>query len=203
VGTGLFAALSLWATRHTLFPGEVAVARLVQHRQSAELLRYEELADLIGVRNAFYAIAVPAVGVFGLLRRWRLCALVLLAYPLLGLGPLFKDLVERPRPTTAAVVMVREFPGGYAFPSGHSLQAAIVATVLVIAARELLTGPPRRVLQATAVWFALTIGWERIFDGAHWPTDVVGGLLLGCLTTLAVWKAITYTVGMAARSVRK
>jgi membrane-associated phospholipid phosphatase len=199
-GVALFAALTLWATQHALFPGELEVTRVLQHRESAGWLRYEELADLAGVRTTFYIAAFGGLTLFTLLRQWRLCTLVILVCPLLELGPLFKNLVERPRPTAAVVVAIREFPGGYAFPSGHSLQAAIVATVLAIAAHELLSGPPKWVVQALAVWLALTVGWERVFDGVHWPTDVAGGLRLGCLSTIAIWRVIGYVARMPQRA---
>jgi undecaprenyl-diphosphatase len=103
------------------------------------------------------------------------------------LGPFVKDLVERPRPKLGQVYEIREFPGGYSFPSGHSLQASVVAVVVVIAAGDLLTGKLRIAVQAAAVGFAVTIGWERVFDGVHWPTDVAGGLLLGILCTVPTW----------------
>ena len=59
-----------------------------------------------------------------------------------------------------------EAPPAYAFPSGHVARAAF----LVAALRW-----PGGVSAAVVVVMALT----RVYLAEHWPSDVVGGLLLG------------------------
>jgi undecaprenyl-diphosphatase len=44
----------------------------------------------------------------------------------------------------------------------------------------------RRALVAACVVVVVGIGWSRIYVGEHWPTDVLGGYLLG-----AAWLLIT------------
>jgi undecaprenyl-diphosphatase len=49
----------------------------------------------------------------------------------------------------------------------------------------------RITLQALAIAMALLVGWARIVLRAHWPTDVLGGVLLGiaCAAAAAWWIA--------------
>jgi undecaprenyl-diphosphatase len=61
---------------------------------------------------------------------------------------------------------------GKSFPSGHAANNMAVATVLI-----LFFGWRG----ACYLPFALLIGYARIYTGAHWPLDVLGGFLLGLL----------------------
>ena len=64
---------------------------------------------------------------------------------------------------------------GYSFPSGHSANAAVVYGSL--AAHE----KKRRWLWVLAVVLCLLVGFSRVFVGAHFPTDVLCGWLMGAL----------------------
>jgi undecaprenyl-diphosphatase len=61
---------------------------------------------------------------------------------------------------------------GKSFPSGHAANNMAVATVLI-----LFFGSRG----ALYLLFALLIGYARIYTGAHWPFDVLGGFLLGLI----------------------
>jgi undecaprenyl-diphosphatase len=70
-----------------------------------------------------------------------------------------------------------------AFPSGHAMTAAVVCTALLwlflhssVAARHRWL---RVVAWTLAVVSVVGVGFTRVFLGVHWPSDVVGGWLLG------------------------
>ena len=112
-------------------------------------------------------------------------ALVLKAW-LLGalLSPLFKALIDTPRPLAVldpSLLQVIGHPpsGGHAMPSGHSLAAAVLAGVL-----GLFWAQRRTVRWAPLVLLALAIGLSRCAVGAHWPGDVLAGLGLGTLVVV-------------------
>jgi len=99
-----------------------------------------------------------------------------------------KVLVERARPDTAAV---HEFfgPDNFSYPSGHTVRAtAFVATLIWLLA------PARLRLRLAVIGGALAgalMGYARVSLGVHWPTDVIGGTLLGlgwfAVTAALIW----------------
>jgi membrane-associated phospholipid phosphatase len=93
-----------------------------------------------------------------------------------------KMLVQRARPVVEEPFAAH---AGYSFPSGHATNNAIVVTVLLLLLRPVLSTTARRVLLAVgAAWVVLTC-LDRLFMGAHFPSDVVAGVLLGCGLSLA------------------
>lgn len=71
----------------------------------------------------------------------------------------------------------------YAFPSGHTMTAAAVATALaVIAWPSRLRWPA----VALAAAFSLAMAGSRVYLGVHWPSDVAAGLALGVGVALGV-----------------
>lgn len=89
---------------------------------------------------------------------------------------IIKPLVARPRP----------YGGGssYSFPSVHATNLAAQATLF---ARFY----PK--LTACFVVMALLVGYSRIYLEKHYPSDVLGGYLLGItLGALAAWAALRW-----------
>jgi membrane-associated phospholipid phosphatase len=132
-------------------------------------------------------IGVSAI-VTGMLRGLAAALLVALSFAsdLAAFG--VKLVVERDRPETAAV---DQFFGldSFSYPSGHTVRAAALAAVLVW-----LFAPPRWRLPLAAlggVAAGAAMGFARVSLGVHWPTDTIGGTLLGlgwfALTAALIW----------------
>jgi undecaprenyl-diphosphatase len=190
----VFAALSAWAFTHTLFPGEQSLAHWQQnHPHHPPLFSPEMFVDFIGGPMTLGVLTGIGVLLFLVLRRWDLLALVIAAPLLMQFGLLMKIIIRRPRPALDEVIGIRGSATGFSFPSGHTLQATIICVMTIIIAQQLLTGRLRRMVVLGAVWLPAAVGFERVFDGVHWPTDVLGGVLLGVLVTTAVWHLIGMT----------
>ena len=98
-----------------------------------------------------------------------------------------KQLIGRARPPLSDAVPPYEYSPS--FPSGHSLNAfviaGIVAYVIILRCRSRRA---RIWTAAIAAFFALTIGLSRVFLGHHWLTDVLAAWTLG-----AAWLVLVIT----------
>lgn len=93
---------------------------------------------------------------------------------------------HRPRPHVIPRLMGGA--GWYSFPSGHSTLAPLVFGLGALIWSAPWPRRARAVLLVAAVLLSLLIGFSRVYLGMHWPTDVVGGLLLGTgWAALWVW----------------
>ncbi|WP_270262742.1 phosphatase PAP2 family protein [Lactobacillus panisapium] len=93
-----------------------------------------------------------------------------------GYNWIIKHAIGRQRPMVHHLVEAH----GYSFPSGHSVGSAtlfgilIILTILLVKKKGLKT-----ILCIIWLCFPILIGYTRIFDHVHYPSDVVGGFLEG------------------------
>jgi membrane-associated phospholipid phosphatase len=88
-------------------------------------------------------------------------------------------LVNRPRPTVGEVLRVAEHPGSTSFPSGHLIFITISAAVLMLClGYRYLPTWARPIGWAVVAGIVLAVGLDRIYNGIHWPTDVLAGVLI-------------------------
>jgi membrane-associated phospholipid phosphatase len=150
------------------------------------------LQDITNVGSARLLLPlIVAVGVGWWLRRrtWRPLALLAAAY--LGADLAFNavmDLVQRPRPPAAILLKP---VAGPSFPSGHATQAVAVYGMLA----ALLAAATPRWARKVAAWAAAVVIVEvvavsRLYLGAHWLTDVLGGLALGAAWLFALLTSV-------------
>ena len=94
------------------------------------------------------------------------------------LDNLVKSMVQRHRPTPD-LVHVLDPAQGYSFPSGHAVFYTWVAVMSAAALAPRLRLRLRPFLWLAAALLILVACLGRVYAGVHWPTDVIGGILLG------------------------
>ncbi|MQY11737.1 hypothetical protein SRB5_18560 [Streptomyces sp. RB5] len=69
-----------------------------------------------------------------------------------------------------------------AFPSGHAMSTAVTCGLVLWLLRRSGAGPLTwRIAVGVAVVSVVGVGFTRVYLGVHWPSDVVGGWLLGAV----------------------
>ena len=147
-----------------------------------------------GIAYLFGPVGMPCMAVAAILvlalRRRSVTPVILVAGA--GVGSLLmtiagKDIIGRHRPPLAEAVPPFEYSPS--FPSGHTLNATVIAGVVgyllwlhrrTVAAKVLCVVVP--------VVIAVVVGLSRVLLGAHWFTDVVAAWFLG-----AAWLALVVT----------
>ncbi len=91
---------------------------------------------------------------------------------------LLKSSFARHRPT-ADLVSVINPETGYSFPSGHAVFFTWLAVMLAASIAPRISPRLRPPLWWAAGLLALFACLARVWAGVHWPSDVIGGFLLG------------------------
>lgn len=101
----------------------------------------------------------------------------------LGLTLLLKTIFKRRRPFVQNLKIVAVYNAtNTSFPSGHTSTSFAVATALS------RSYPKWYVIVPSYLW-AGSVGYSRMYLGVHYPSDVVGGALLGTTTSWELKRA--------------
>ena len=95
----------------------------------------------------------------------------------IGTGAVLKFVLHRQRPLTEYVLHRRMTT--HSFPSGHTTGGTVVYGLFAWLAMRYLLEPWSSILVIILAILVITIGISRIYLGAHFPSDVVAGWLLG------------------------
>lgn len=152
-----------------LYAWGLQIIQALQQSPSLPLLIFFRAITFLG-EEPFYLLLLPLI-------YWcvdyrlgaRLTIVFLLA---VWLNVILKDLLAQPRPFDLLPEVKLAEAEGYGLPSGHA-QLGVVVWGLIAWSRG-----QRAAWWAAAVVVGL-IGFSRIYLGVHFPTDVLGGWLVG------------------------
>jgi len=168
-----FAALALLvASPHPAAADARALTAIARHRTPLAIRLAWNLSRL---GNPKAAGVIAGLAIAALFARRRLREATALAIACSGAAFLdvgLKALVRRPSPH---LDYDDSLVPGFSFPSGHALGAVALYGMLAF----LLRGRARGVVTPLALAATLAIGAPRLVLAVHWPTDVLGGYLIG------------------------
>jgi len=170
-------------------PGDIVLTRTVQAIRLPGLDLLSEFIYRLGVSPTFQLTAVAIAAVMAL-RNHRVMALFMVLAAVAQLTTaLLKELVERPRPSPFLVDVAGQAGGGFSFPSGHVLGAVLLWGFLYFACERIIASPrTRRWLQWSSLAIIALMGLQRVYAGAHWPSDVLAAYLWGGVILFALVK---------------
>ena len=160
---------------------------LLQINAGAFLTPFFKFITFLGEGGWFYIVAGVILLLFKNTRKLGVTMLLALAIGSLFTNLVIKNLISRPRPYTA-----NEFyadcwnlvgptkTGKNSFPSGHT--TAVFATTL---SWILVSKNKWRYL---GIIFAVLMASSRLYLFVHYPTDILGGILVGWLGSIVIFR---------------
>jgi undecaprenyl-diphosphatase len=179
----------------TLYALDVALFRAVNDQTGVAFLD-AFFIFLTKFNQSWWIAALATIFIF-IRRKWEGVTVLLLCVVAIAIADqtashLFKPLVQRTRPCfeLANVHLLINQVRSFSFASSHAANTAAVATVLFFFfARS-------RVLDKVFVWtmsvYAFLVGLSRIYVGVHYPSDVLGGFLIGILSGMITYGVFSY-----------
>jgi len=183
-----FAITAGFAAATDYFPADLWLSHRLQDADAHALSEALDWASRLAEMPLVAAVGLAsALGLALLARRSEAIWLVVALVVSLSNGGV-KALVDRPRPADD-LVEVSDKASGLSFPSGHVTASVLVYGFVFYLASFLIPARPLRFLvQASCLVVVVLTALQRVYVGAHWPSDVLGGLLFGgLLLALLIW----------------
>jgi undecaprenyl-diphosphatase len=148
------------------------------------------LLDITALGSPFVlGLVVLTIAGYLLLEGRKMTALIVLGTSISGeiINEALKQLFERQRPD---IVPHLQSVVTASFPSGHAMQSAVIYLTLGALLTRVVEGRRTKIYcMAMAMFLTFIVGVSRVFLGVHYPTDVLGGWMLGFM-----WAALTFMV---------
>ncbi len=149
-------------------------------------------------REVVWGGAIVLLLLFGKNPGRKTSVLLIIAFLILiPTGYLLKYEIDRPRPIPSSSdnLLYKAPEGEPAFPSGHSFIVSAGALILILKYNR----GKQKIFSTLLTAEAIIVMYSMIYVGAHYPLDVVGGLLLGTATGLAVVSSEKYMTPIFTR----
>lgn len=96
-------------------------------------------------------------------------------------------IVKRPRPDVERLL---DSPVNSSFPSGHVAAATVYAALVIVVFWHTRAIWARLLAVLLAVAVPVIVAWARMYQGMHFLTDVIAGMVLGIVSIAICWKIL-------------
>lgn len=181
-----FGAVAVATEQYPLNSLDVDVAAFVQSFETPSLTVIMKLFTAIGSTKACVAIILLVMIFLYFVLKHRI-ELIFFSVAVGGsavLNQILKGGFQRERPNVYRLIE----ESGYSFPSGHTMGAlALYGALAFLLWRHISTKRGRALLLIGSGFMIAMIGISRIYLGVHYPSDIIGAMLLsGCWLTLTI-----------------
>jgi len=172
----LFAIDTYLVVANDVLPFDLPIARFIQELNWGPIVYPMQLINASAGIGQVVLGAVAVIALFILERRagW----LMLIGSISSLLDNLIKLAISRQRPP-ADLVHILSPNTGFSFPSGHAVFFTWMSFMIAVAIAPKVGPVGRALLWIVAVLVIVLTCVSRVWAGAHWPSDVLGGVLLG------------------------
>ena len=175
--------LSYAASMFPVLPLDLKSYQELQEEASPLFNELMQGVSYLGEASIAASLTVIAVVTFALRRQWREAIFMLATTSNILLTFALKELIHRARPFPMPVNangFIQNI-NQYSYPSGHVLFFVVFFGFFAYLAWMNFTGRVRTIVIATCAVLIILIGPSRVFLGAHWASDVLGGYLIGTI----------------------
>jgi len=172
----LFAIDTFLVVQNDVLPFDYPIALFIQQLNWGPIVYPMELINAsAGIWQVLIgAVAIVALFIFERRAGW----LMLIGSISSLLDNVIKLIISRQRPP-ADLVHILSPTTGFSFPSGHAVFFTWMAFMIAVSLAPKTRPVFRPVLWAGAIVVIVLTCIARVWAGAHWPSDVIGGVLLG------------------------
>jgi undecaprenyl-diphosphatase len=135
--------------------------------------------DLINISAGYWQVLLGLVAIVALFIVERRAGWLMLIGSISSLlDNIIKLLVSRPRPTVDLVHILTP-ASGFSYPSGHAVFFTWMSFMLAASLAPRIKPVYRPLMWSLALVAIVLTCLARVWAGDHWPSDVIGGVLLG------------------------
>jgi len=172
----LFAIDTFLVVQNQVLPTDIPIDRFIQQFNWGPVVYPMEL---INASAGIWQVLLGAVAIAALFVLERRAGWLMLIGSISSLlDNIIKLVISRQRPP-ADLVHVLSPTTGFSFPSGHAVFFTWMAFMIAVSVAPKIRPVFRPILWTLVVVVIVLTCIARVWAGAHWPSDVVGGVLLG------------------------
>jgi membrane-associated phospholipid phosphatase len=144
--------------------------------------------DLARTQTVIAVAAAAALFLRWRLKRWHESFIVIAAVA--GEVLIFLAVTETVPQRRPPVPRLQVAPATSSYPSGHTAAAVALYGCLGVLLLVYVSRPGLRWLAAVLFCIPVYVGISRLYEGEHYPSDVIAGALLGGLWLTCVFRAL-------------